>query len=91
MNLAKEYNLKDFQLINYEPYVYRLFTNHQNIFLLEVTCGMHGIWDVWIKLNEDEISLYRSEKDSGLKEIAGLFSYNCYDEEYKRRYVNVIQ
>jgi hypothetical protein len=91
MNSVEDYNLKDFRLVTYEPYVYRLFINDQNIFLLEVTCGMHGIWNIWIRLTEEEILKYKSEKKSGLKEIAGLFSYNCYDEEYKRRYVNVIQ
>lgn len=91
MNFKKEYILQSFELITYKPYVYRLFKDHQNVFLLEVTCGMHGTWDVWIELNEEELSLYKKEGDAGLEKIAGIFSYYCYDEEYKKRYVKVIK
>jgi hypothetical protein len=51
---------------------------------------MHGIWQVWIKLNDEEILLYEKEGNPRLEKIAGIFSYYCYDEEYKRRYVKVI-
>ena len=91
MDPFKEYNLKNFELISFKPYIYQLFKDSKNIFLLEITCGMHGIWYVWIKLNEEEISLYEKDGDSALEKIAGIFSYHCYSEEYKKRYVNVIQ
>ena len=91
MDSNKEYDLKDFELIIFKPYIYQLFKDNHDTFLLEVTCGMHGIWQVWIKLSEEEISLYQQEGDSGLEKIAGIFSYYCYDEEYKRRYVKVMQ
>lgn len=91
MNLNKEYHLKDYELVSFKPYLYRLFKSKQNTFLLEITCGMHGIWHVWIKLNQEEISLYNEENDSALEKTAGIFSYYCYDEEYKKRYVEVIQ
>jgi len=86
---VEEFSLKNFQLITLEPYVYRLFKDQQNIYLLEVSCGTHGIWEVWIKLNEEEIKLYLDEKELGLKEIAGFFSFNCYGSEYQKRYVKV--
>jgi len=91
MDFEKGYHLKDFQLTTFEPYVYQLFKDSQDVYLLEITCGMHGIWQIWIKLNEEEISLYQKEGDSALKKIAGIYSYYCYDEEYKRRYVKVIR
>ena len=87
----EEYNLKDFQLITLEPYSYRLFKDTANTHLLEVGCGTHVIWQVWIKLNEEEITLYNEERELGLKEIAGFFAFNCYSSEYKKRYVKVIE
>jgi len=51
---------------------------------------MHGIWEIWIELNQKELSLYKKEGDSGLEKVAGIFSYYCYDKEYKKRYVKVI-
>lgn len=59
--------------------------------MLEVSCGTHAIWEIWIKLNEEEITLYNDEKDLGLKEIAGFFSFNCYGSEYQKRYVKVFK
>lgn len=81
----EEYSLKDFQLIDLEPYNYKLFKDHQNTYLLEVSCGTHAIWEIWINLNEEEITLYNNEKDLGLKEITGFFSFNCYGSEYQKR------
>ncbi len=58
---------------------------------MEVTCGSHGLWQVWIKLNEEEIFLYKNEGESGLEKTAKLFSWNCYNKEYHKRYVKVIE
>lgn len=80
----EEFSLKDFHLITLEPYVYRLFKDQQNTCLLEVSCGTHEIWEVWIKLNEEEIKLYLDKKEIGLKEIAGFFSLKCYGSEYQK-------
>ena len=84
----KEYNLQDFEMISVEPYVYRLFKN-EDIFLMEVTCGSHGLWQVWIKLNDEETLLYKNEGELGLKKTAGIFMFNCHGSEYKHRYVLV--
>ncbi|GAA5090641.1 hypothetical protein GCM10023210_17050 [Chryseobacterium ginsengisoli] len=84
----KEYNLQDFEMISLEPYVYRLFKN-EDILLMEVTCGSHGLWQVWIKLNEEETLLYKNEGELGLKKTAKLFSQNCYNPIYHRRYIKV--
>lgn len=86
---SEEYNLRDFDLMYVEPYVYRLFKNSSNLFLMEVTCGSHGLWTVWIKLNHDEIKLYENEGNPGLEKTAKLFSFYCHHTDYQKRYVIV--
>lgn len=74
MILNNEYDLKDFELVTLEPYVYRLFKNNFNIFLMEITCGSHGLWEIWIKLTPVEIDLYQNEGNIGLEKISELFA-----------------
>lgn len=87
MDSAERYYLKEFELISFEPYVYRFFKNDQNILLMEVTCGSYALWQVWIRFNEQEVLLYKKEGDLGLKKIAQLFMSNCYNSIYHKRYV----
>ena len=87
MDSAERYYLKEFELISFEPYVYRFFKNDRNILLMEVTCGSHGLWQVWIRFNEQEVLLYKNEGDLGVKKIAKLFMSNCYNSIYHKRYV----
>lgn len=89
MNSNEEYNLQDFELITYEPYTYRLFKNNSNIFLMEITFGSHGLWERWIQLNLEEISLYNKEGNTGLEKISKLFSTSNNNSDFHQRYVLV--
>lgn len=62
-----EFDLKNFKLISFSPYIYRLFKNHHDTYLMEVTCGTHGVWEVRIQLTQDEILLYKNEGNKGLE------------------------
>lgn len=84
-----EYNLKNFTLISFTPYLYRLFKDNQDTYLMEITCGTHAVWDVWIQLNEEEILLYKNEGNPGLEKTVNLFSYHCYNPVYRKRYIQV--
>lgn len=57
-----EFDLKNFKLISLSTYIYRLFKNHHDTYLMEVTCGTHGVWEVWIQLTQDEILLYKTKE-----------------------------
>lgn len=62
-----------------------------NLFLLEITCGNLDLWEIWIQLNEEEIHLYEKEGNIGLEKISRLFSSNCHNTDYQRRYIIVNQ
>lgn len=86
-----EFDLKNFECISIQPYAYRLFKDDQNTHLMEVTCGTHGLWEVWIHLTEEEVELYKKEGNTGLEKIAKLISYHCYNPDYRKRYLKITE
>ncbi|UPQ75900.1 hypothetical protein [Chryseobacterium nepalense] len=86
-----EFDLKNFKLISLSQYIYRLFKNHHDTYLMEVTCGTHGVWEVWIQLTQDEILLYKNEGNKGLEKTANLISYHCYNPDYQKRYLKITE
>lgn len=89
MNLNNKYNLKDFELVTLKPYAYRLFKNNSNIFLMEITCGSHGLWEMWIKLTPEETFLYQNEGNIGLGKISKLLSDTHNNSNYYLRNILV--
>ena len=84
------YQLSDYVEVVCEPYSY-IFYKHKNDskYLLEVTCGMHALWMIWISFNEEEKVKYSERGIDFIKQIAQEYTYNCYDVTYRKRYVVV--
>jgi hypothetical protein len=58
------------------PWGFRFFTDSSGSYYLEVLCGAAGIFEVCIRLTEDELSRYREFGNDYIEKLARDVAYS---------------